>query len=182
MREMLYFLERPFLEAPFSRVLLAIRWFSRTLDVYIYVYIRYMDKGLQCLVWRSSKPKGGDLGVYVRLLPTVYNAPSFLALPFATSLTAHLLALPIAPILPTDIHSRRPSLYPSDVAGCYIIAVRRCQFYQQRATLPTWTGVPCRYSLPACLPACLSCLFPCLPACLPVCLPTYLSTYLPESG
>lgn len=92
--------------------------------------------------------------------------------------TFSLLTIPIAPILPTGIHSRCPSAYPGDVAGCYIIAVHRCQFSSNRARrCQVRTGVPCRVRF-ACLPAficlclrcfCLPIILP-LPACLPACL------------
>lgn len=121
-------------------------------------------------VTQQQRTKGGDLGVYVRLLPTVYIMPPSLplAVPSPSRPTAHHPpTLPIAPILPTDIHSRRPSVYPSDVAGCYIIAVHRCQFSidgMQRCHLEPVYHVG--YGLP--LPVCLSCL--------PASLPTYLPT------
>lgn len=125
---------------------------------------------------QQQRTKGGDLGVYARLLPTVYIMPLLLLSPPLLSPSLHPLARP-----PSNSPHRPYSPHRYSLPAPLGVSQRRCRvlhnsraplplFYRRRATLPCWTGVPCRVrSASACLPACLACLL--------LYLPTYLSTH-----
>lgn len=105
------------------------------------------DKGLQCDAATARKVgEGLPVAVYTlvyvytqpliyiqpcaRVFSVVYNIPPFPsrpASPFSLTTSPAVLLLALSPIHPADIPARRSPVYPSDVAGCYIIVGRCCQ-------------------------------------------------------
>lgn len=118
----------------------AIRWFSRTLDV-IYIYACIWTRVAMPRVTQQQRTKGGDLGVYVRLLPTVYIMP-----PLPSSRRPFTLS-PDRP--PSSNSPHRPySPHRYSLPAPLGISQRRCRvlhnsraplpvFYRRHATLPS---------------------------------------------